>query len=73
MSEGMRRMRWALIIVGILLVLIGGVWILQGSSILPGSFMSGDVFWARIGSLMLVAGAILCGLGIWLRARGHSL
>jgi hypothetical protein len=50
-------------------MLIGAVWILQGSGILPGSAMSGDVFWARVGAAVLVAGAVACGLGLWLGTR----
>ncbi|MFI5369146.1 MAG: hypothetical protein ACHQ1F_09055 [Spirochaetia bacterium] len=35
-------MRWVLLIVGILLVLLGAVWVLQGTNVLTGSaVMSG--------------------------------
>jgi hypothetical protein len=37
--------------------LIGGVWVLQGVGLLPGSFMTGDAFWAGAG-LALIAAAI---------------
>ena len=57
-AEG--RMRWVLLILGGLMVLMGGVWTLQGIGILPGSFMSGQTFWAVAGLLTLVAGAALC-------------
>jgi hypothetical protein len=57
-AEG--RMRWVLVIVGGLMVLMGGVWALQGIGILPGSFMTGQTFWAVAGLLTLVAGAALC-------------
>lgn len=56
-------MRWALIIVGGLMVLMGGTWLLQGVGILPGSFMTGQVFWAVVGAIVLVVGATLCYLG----------
>jgi hypothetical protein len=55
-----RRMRWVLVIVGGLMVLMGGVWTLQGIGVLPGSFMTGQTFWAVAGLLTLVAGAALC-------------
>ena len=66
-------MRWALIVVGIVMLLIGTVWILQGSGILPGSVMSGDVFWARVGSGVLVVGAVLCGIGLWIGRNKHAI
>src|SRR4028119_2034795 len=46
-AEG--RMRWVLLILGGLMVLMGGVWTLQGIGILPGSFMSGQTVWAGAG------------------------
>ena len=56
-------MRWALVIVGGLMVLMGGTWLLQGVGILPGSFMTGQTFWAIVGTAFLVGGAALCYLG----------
>jgi hypothetical protein len=38
-------MRWSLLVVGILLVLVGGVWIFQGIGVLKGSFMTGQALW----------------------------
>jgi len=58
--KGLRRMRWVLVIVGGLMVLMGGVWALQGVGVLPGSFMTGQTFWAVVGLLTFVAGAALC-------------
>ena len=49
-------MRIFLNIVGVLLILIGGVWILQGINILPGSFMTGQIQWAIYGAISLVVG-----------------
>jgi hypothetical protein len=50
-------MKIALSIVGVLLVLVGGVWFLQGINLLPGSFMTGDIRWSFNGSLAIVIGA----------------
>ena len=66
-------MRWALIVIGIVMLLLGTVWILQGSGILPGSFMSGDVFWARVGSAVLVGGAVVFGVGLWMGKNKHAI
>ena len=49
-------MRIALNVVGALCLLMGSVWFLQGINILPGSFMSGQMKWAIIGGVLLVAG-----------------
>jgi hypothetical protein len=46
--------RWPLVI-----VIVGGIWFLQGIGVLPGSFMSGDPTWAYIGGAMVLAGALL--------------
>ena len=43
----------------VLMILGGGVWILQGINILPGSFMTGDPRWALRGAVLAVLGIIL--------------
>jgi hypothetical protein len=48
------RITWN--VVGILCLLVGCVWILQGINILPGSFMSGQTKWAIYGGLLVVVG-----------------
>jgi hypothetical protein len=50
-------MKIALSVVGVLLVLAGGVWFLQGINILPGSFMTGQIRWAIYGGLSVLIGA----------------
>lgn len=62
-------MRYVLLIVGGLMALMGGVWTVQGVGILPGSFMTGQSFWAVVGSLTLVAGGILAFFGFRLDKR----
>ena len=49
-------MKIALRVSGILLVLMGFLWILQGINVLPGSFMTGQTKWAVYGVLALIAG-----------------
>jgi uncharacterized membrane protein HdeD (DUF308 family) len=49
-------MRIALNVSGVLCLLVGCVWFLQGINILPGSFMTGQTKWAVFGALLLVAG-----------------
>jgi hypothetical protein len=52
-------LRYVLLTVGGLMVLMGGVWLLQGVGILPGSFMTGQPFWAVMGGVFLAVGALL--------------
>lgn len=52
-------MRILLNVVGVLALLIGGVWVLQGVNVLLGSFMSGQPKWAIIGAVLLVIGIAL--------------
>jgi uncharacterized membrane protein HdeD (DUF308 family) len=52
-------MRIALNVFGILFLLVGCVWILQGINVLPGSFMTGQTKWAIYGAFLAVAGVSL--------------
>ena len=62
----MQRTRWAVIAV---VVLVGLVWIGQGTGLLQGSsFMVGDPFWAVAGLVLVAAGAALAAVS--LRRRG---
>lgn len=49
-------MKWALTIVGVVLVLMGGVWILQGFNVLPIGFMAGQMQYALLGAILVVLG-----------------
>jgi hypothetical protein len=52
-------------IAGTILVLIGGIWFLQGINVLPGSFMTGQTRWAVRGAFAVVAGiALLLGANL---------
>jgi len=58
-----------LIIIGACMILAGGVWILQGVDILPGSFMTGQIQWAIYGSVSALGGI---GLLLYANRRRHS-
>ena len=60
-------MRWVLIAVGLLLDLFGTIWLLQGLSILPGTFMRGSMTWVVIGVVMEIVGLGLVVLGLRMR------
>jgi len=61
--------RWVLIILGILVILVGVVWILQGTNVLAGSVMSNDHKWAYIGGVLDVVGIVLIIIGARMRRR----
>ena len=44
-------------VVASFLILAGGIWILQGVNILPGSFMTGDPQWVVNGAITALIGA----------------
>lgn len=52
-------MKAALNVLGVILILVGLVWILQGVNILPGSFMSGKILYTFLGIAVDVVGAAL--------------
>ncbi len=52
-------MKSALNSLGIILVVFGCIWILQGFSILPGSFMYGQIRWSIIGGITVILGIAL--------------
>lgn len=55
----------AMRIVGVLVGLLGAVWLLQGLSVLPGTFMVGSAFWTFAGLALLVCG----GAFVYLAAK----
>ncbi len=52
-------MRIALDAVGVLLILAGGVWFLQGINVLRGNMMSGQSQWVVIGAVVGIIGIAL--------------
>ena len=62
-------MRYVLLILGGLITLVGIVWFLQGIGILPGSFMTGQAFWAVLGVVFLAVGGALVFAGFRLNGR----
>jgi LPXTG-motif cell wall-anchored protein len=50
-------MKIALNMTGIVLILFGVIWFLQGVNVLPGSFMTGQIQWAVYGGIAVVVGA----------------
>ena len=61
----MRISRW---IIAAVLALVGLGWIGQGFGLLPGSLMSGNLFWAVIGAILVVLAIVIAARE--LRRRG---
>jgi hypothetical protein len=60
------KMKIFLNILGVILLLSGGTFFLQGINILPGSFMTGDPQWAVNGGILIVVGLVLL---LWANRR----
>jgi hypothetical protein len=56
---------------GLVLILVGGVWFSQGVGWLGGSSMTGETLWAVIGPVVAACGAILAAVGLAKR-RGDT-
>jgi hypothetical protein len=52
------------LILGVIAMLAGAVWILQGTGVLPGSFMTGQRMWLIIGIIVGIVGLALAYNGI---------
>ena len=63
-----RTMTWLRGGLGILCVLVGLVWIGQGTNLIPGSFMTGQMQWAVFGAVALVVGAAFYFAGKGMKA-----
>jgi hypothetical protein len=52
------------VVAGVVMVLIGLLWTLQGLDIITGSSMSGTTTWSIIGPIVLLVGAFVMSVGI---------
>ena len=58
------KVRLPFLIVGIVLLLLGLLWTLQGAGVVGGSFMSGKTMWLVIGIVVALVGLGLGYLGL---------
>jgi hypothetical protein len=67
-------MRTVAMVIGVLMIFGGGVWILQGINLLPGSFMTGDPRWAVRGLVVALLGVVLLLIAIrrWSKPGGSG-
>ncbi len=62
-------MKVTLMIVGMVLFVIGAIWVLQGLNVIAGGVMAGHKKWVLIGGALAVAGVILGIVGGRLKKR----
>jgi hypothetical protein len=62
----LRGVRTFSFVIGLLAILAGAAWTLQGVGVIPGSFMSSNLTWVIIGLVTVAAGI---GLVAWSRRR----
>lgn len=55
---------WIFLIAGVVLLLVGITWVLQGLGTIAGSFMSGQKLWFAIGLLVGLAGLTALATGV---------
>lgn len=46
-------------VIGVIALLLGGLWIGQGSNLIKGSFMTGSTMWLIIGAVVFLVGVLL--------------
>lgn len=58
---------WLALVLGVLAMVVGVVWTLQGLGYVGGSAMTDERIWAVVGPIVAVVGLVL--VGAWLRSR----
>jgi len=66
------KLRVPLVVVGVVLVLLGLLWALQGAGVLGGSIMSGQRMWLIIGIIVAIVGVVLGYFGLAPRQQRAS-
>ncbi len=55
-------MRPVRVVIAVILGLAGLVWMAQGLGVLPGTAMSGSIFWAIVGAALVVVAVVIIAL-----------
>ena len=61
---------WARVVIGVILALVGVVWLGQGIGLIKGSFMTGEALWAVIGAVALDTSLVLLTASLAARMFG---
>jgi uncharacterized membrane protein len=65
--------RIVLLVMGVVLILMGVLWTMQGLDIVGGSAMSGQTLWAVVGPIVVIVGAVLLFRGLRMQATRRDL
>ncbi len=65
-------MRWVRLVIAAVLVLVGLVWIGQGTGNVAGSAMSGQSMWAYIGGALVIVGLVIAVWELFRRPVARS-
>lgn len=65
-------MKIAWYVVAFSLLTMGTIWILQGVNILPGSFMTGQIVWAKRGAMVALVGLATLVFAWWSSGRAAA-
>ena len=65
-------MRWTQVLVGVVMLIAGTVWIVQGAGALHGSFMTGSPVWLWVGIATAATGLVLCARGVSSGRGSHT-
>jgi hypothetical protein len=63
---------WARAIPGLVLCVVGAIFVGQGAGAIHGSLMTGHSQWIAVGAVLLVIGLVLVGFA-WRAPRGPSI
>jgi hypothetical protein len=63
---------WLLMALGVLALVVGALWTLQGLDIVTDSRMSGVRVWSIVGPVIAIAGLVLIIVGVRVRARSKQ-
>jgi uncharacterized membrane protein len=65
--------RIVLLVMGVVLILMGVLWTMQGLDIVGGSAMSGQTLWAVVGPIVVIVGAVLLFRGLRMQPTRRDL
>ena len=68
----MRGYSIAALVVGILTLIFGTVFALQGEGTIGGSAMSNNSFWIYAGSAIAIVGVVIAAVGGWTSSRSRA-
>jgi len=68
----MKRYSIAALVVGILMLIFGTVFALQGEGTIGGSAMSNNSFWIYAGAAIAIVGVVIAVVGGWTGSRSNT-